>query len=325
MDRTEVLERIEPVLDTQVRRVDHNPRTRVAITPDAVIFRPGGGARTLEMTENGVRGMARYAGIPEGMGKNLRPDTFGRVATELLERKQRYILVVKDGRVVDFAKPGEYHPLNPERVLRSIETAIPGVDYHRVLVMPENSVSLEVIGDRRQPVRRGDLIQAGANIAFSPIGTIAPLVRSYVLQLSCTNGATHNTIIREFHFGGGGEGDDIWQWFRRSVRDAYQAMDRIVARYRQMTEDEIRPEDRALVLTAMLKEAGIVGAAAETVRAWAIENPPQTAYDVVNLITRASSHLLEAPHEVRRAQLAAATFTDEEQHHRICPTCRRER
>jgi len=324
LDRTEVLEQMQPILDTQVRRVDHNPRTRVAVTPDMIVFRPGGGARTLEMTENGVRGMARYAGIPEGMAKTLHPDTFGRVATELLERKQRYILVIKDGRVVDFARPGEYHPLNPERVLRSVEGAIPGIDYHRVLIMPENSVSLEVIGDRRQPVSPGDLVQAGANIAFSPIGTIEPLVQSYVLRLICTNGVMDNTVLREFHFGGG-EGDDIWQWFRRSVRDAYQAVDHIVSHYQRMMEDQISPEDRAAVLTAMLKEARITGQAAETVRAWAIESPPETAYDVMNLITRATSHILEQPQQIRRAQLAAASFSQEATHHRICPTCRRVR
>ena len=323
MDRTQVLERMAPILNTQVRRVEHNPRTRVAVTPDAVTFRPGGG-RTLEVTENGVRRMASFIGLSESIAKNLHPDTFGRAATDLLEVRQRYILVLKEDRVVDFARPGDYHPLNPERVLRTVEAVIPGVDYHRVLVLPENTVSLEIIGDRRQPVRPGDLVQAGASIDFSPIGTIDPIVRSYVLQLVCTNGSRHNTVLRDFHFGGG-DGDNIWQWFRRSVRDAYQALDRIVSKYRSMIDSRIPPEDRAAMLAAMLKEARITGAAADTVRAWAIETPPETAYDMVNLITRASSHLLERPQEIMRAQLAAATFTDEDTHRRICPTCRRER
>ena len=122
---------------------------------------------------------------------------------------------------------------------------------------------------------RGDLIQAGAQVTFSLIGTVDPLVQSYVVCLACTNGMTSNTVIREFHFSGGGEGDNIWQWFRRSVRAACGSLDRIVVRYRQM----------------------------------------------MNLITRANSHLIELPQRVRQAQLAVAKYTYEKTHARLCPVC----
>lgn len=323
MNREEVLEQMAPIMDLEVRDVEHNPRTRVMVTPEVVTFRPGGGARLVEVTPDGVRGMAREAGFPKDLGSKVSPDTFGRVMTELLAHKGRYSLLMKDGRVVDFSKPRQHRNLNPERVLQTVERTMPKVQFHRVLFPDRHSVSLELVGERHQPVVRGDMVQAGAMVTFSPVGIINPVVQSYVMRLVCANGLTSNDVVQEFHFSA--EGDDVWQWFRQSVRSAYNALGRIVTRYQEMRNERIRPEDRAVMLEAMLREAGITKEAADAVRNMALQRPPQSAYDIMNLISWASSHLLESPYQVRRAQLAAASFADRVEHHRICPVCHRAR
>jgi len=322
LNRQEVLEKMEPILNTQVRVMDHNPRTKVVVTPDEVVLRPGGGQHHLEMTTAGVQGMANFIGLPWNLAAKLRPETFGTVATELLGRTNRYALMLKDGAITGMAKPTEYRGLNPARVLTAVEGGIRGLEYHRVLILGNFVVSLELIGEQREPVARGDLIQAGANVMFSPIGTVDPVVQSYALRLTCTNGATHNTVLREFHYGGGGgEGDDVWQWFRTSARDAYNSLNRIVERYRVMMNEQIPADQRALMLEAMLREAKITGPDANAIRALAIENPPQNSYDMMNLMTNASSHLLEDPRRVRRAQAAVQSYTSETEHARLCPVC----
>jgi len=323
MNRTEVLERMEPILNTQVRTMEHNPRTRVIVTPDMVTLRPGGGQHHLEMTTGGVQSLATFVGLPFNLAAKLRPETFGTVATELLGRKNRYSLMIKEGAVTAVAKPTEFHSLNPTRVLTAIEGGIKGIEYHRLLILDNFVASLELIGERREPVVRGDLIQAGAQVTFSPIGTVDPIVQSYALRLVCTNGATSNTILREFHYsgGGGGEGDDIWQWFRSSARDAYNSLSRIVERYRRMMDEQIPADQRAMMLEAMLREAKITGEDANAIRALAIENPPQTSYDLMNLLTNATSHLIEDPRRVRRAQNTVASYTSETEHARVCPVC----
>jgi len=326
LNRVEVLERMEPLTNTQVRTIDHNPRTRVVVTPDMVTFRPGGGQHHLQMTIPGVQSMTKFIGLPDSIAGKLQPETFGNVATELLNRKNRYALVTKDGEVTGVAKPQEYHTLNPERVLRSVEQGIRGIEFHRVLILENFVVSLEVVGERRQAVRSGDLIRAGANISFSPLGTVDPTIQSYALRLICTNGLTSNTILREFHYGGGsggggGEGDDIWQWFRNSTREAYLALDRIVTQYRKMDKEQVPPDQRAMMLEALLREARISGSDANAIRALAIEEPPETSYDMMNLITQATSHIMEDPQRVRRAQLTVADFTSENEHARVCPVC----
>lgn len=323
MNRAEVLEQMAPIMDLRVRDVEHGVHTRINVTPDMITFRPGAG-RTYQLTPEGEKSLASFAGYPQNLRSHLSPGTMARVATELLERQRDYTMLLQDDVVTGFSKRARVSGISPERVVRTIERGIRGnVDFHRVLLLLNHAVQLEVVGERQRPVMAGDLVQAGAMVAFSPIGSIEPLVQAYVLRLACTNGVTSTEILREFHFGG--EGDDIWHFFRESVRDAYRAVDRITARWRQMAREEVSPPDRAMVLEAMLKEAGIGKEDAEVVRAWALEEPPQTAYDVMNLITRASSHLLQDARQVVRAQHAAGSFAQESSHRRICPLCRRNR
>ncbi len=320
------------MMNTEVREIDHKPRTRVVVTPDMVTFHPGAGQHSLEMTEGGVQSLASFIKLPAHLLTQLRPETLGQVSTELLGRKNQYALVVKDKAVTGLIKRGVVHTLNPERVVNIVGTAVRGMEFHRVLILDDFVVSLEIVGERRQAVNSGDLIRAGANITFSPLGTVNPMVQSYALRLLCTNGITGNTILREFTYGhggggggtgggGGGEGDDIWQWFRESTRAAYQSLDKLVTRYRQMMAEEISPADRSMLLTALLREAKITGKEAEAIRAMALENPPQNSYDMMNLMTAASSHVIENPGRVRRTQLAVASYTSTDEHARVCPVC----
>ncbi|MBA7679769.1 hypothetical protein ES703_88073 [subsurface metagenome] len=126
MNRVEVLERMEPILNTQVRTMEHNPRTRVTVTPEMVTLRPGGGQRHLEMTTGGVQSLANFVGLPWNLAAKLRPETFGTVATELLGRQNRYALMIKEGAITAVAKPTEFRSLNPNRVLTAIEGGIRG-------------------------------------------------------------------------------------------------------------------------------------------------------------------------------------------------------
>jgi len=325
MNRTEVLQQLEPITRTQVRQVEHGPRTRITVTPDMVVLRPGSGGHLIPLNESGVKAMANYVGMPKSLCQRLSPDTFGRAATELLARKERYNLLIDNGQVVDFADYRGVRNLSVERVVETIERNIPGTDFHRVNILGQYSAIIEVVGEQRQPVARGDLIRAGAMVTFSPINTIRPAVQSYVLRLACTNGMTANNVLREFQFGGSGEGDNIWQWFRQSLRDAYRSLNIVVSRYREMRNERIPANQRAEMLEAMLRDARITGEDADAIRARAIEEPPRNAYDMVNLLTWASSHVVREPARIRRIQTTVATFTSESQHQQVCPICHRSR
>lgn len=264
--------------------------------------------------------MTNFVGVPQAVSRQLSPDLFGKVVTELLSRKERYNLLLDDDQVRDFGEFHEVQNLPVDRVLTAIEQGIPQCDYHRVSIMGNHSATLEVVGLKQEAVRRGDMVRAGALISFSPINTIQPVVQSYVMRLACTNGMTANTVLAKFT-GGHGEGDNIWQWFRQSARAAGQALGAIVSRYQDMISERVPAAQRASMLEDLLRQAGITGKEAEAVRAQAIQSPPRNTYDMLNLVSWASSHIVRSPERVQRAQNAVAVFTDASQHASVCPLC----
>lgn len=320
MERTAVLEKLEPISHVTTRPVEHTPRTRVLVEPGQVVIRPGSGGHLVPISEDGVKAMTNFVGLPQGVSRQLSPDLFGRVATELLARKERYNLLLDDGQVKNFADYRGIRNLPVDRVLTAIERGMPDCDYHQVSVLGNHSAMLEVVGLKQEAVRRGDLMRAGALIKFSPINTIQPSVQSYVLRMVCTNGMSNATVLAEFT-GGHGEGDDVWQWFRQSVRAAYQSIGKVVSRYQDMIRERVPADQRAGMLEELLRQAGITGKEAEAVRAQAIQEPPRNTYELLNLVSWASSHIVRSPEKVQRVLKAGATFTDEAAHASVCPLC----
>jgi len=319
LKKDDVIKQLQPLADITVRTIDHQPKTKIVVQPDQVILRPGSGSHSMTIGKTGVKSLAGFIGMPQSMGKEISPGLFGEVATQILSRRERYSVLMDKGAIIDFTKPSSAHNLSPERLVSTIEKVIPGADYHKVTTH-DYAATIEIVGEKREPVRKGDLIRAGALINFSPIGSIMPSVQSFVLRLACTNGMTHNDILQEYS-GSGGEGDDIWQWFRKSLHDAYGSLGGIVNRYREMMQDRIPAEQRALILEEMLKRAKIGGEIADVIRSRAIQEPPRNSYEMMNLLTWASSHLITEPAQIGRVREVAATFASEETHHTYCPMC----
>jgi len=320
MDRTAVLDKLEPISHVSARPVVHTARTRVLVQPSQVVIRPGNGGQLVPMSENGVKAMANFVGLPQKVCKELSSDMFGKVVTELLSRKERYNLLLDNDEVQNFGDYRGVRNLPVDRVLSTIEQGMPHCDYQRVSILGNHSAILEMVGTKQEAIRRGDVVQAGAMVTFSPINTVKPVVQSYVLRLACTNGMTSKTVLAEFT-GGHGEGDDVWQFFRQSVRAAYQSMGSVVNRYREMIRERIPADQRAGMLEEFLRQAGITGKEAEAVRAQAIQEPPRNTYDMLNLVTWASSHIIRSPEKIQRALAASATFVSESEHASVCPLC----
>ncbi len=328
--REETLEHIAEMSNFRAVQVKDTAHLRVLATPEGFQMRPGG-RKSYRIGEEGIVPTLAFAGIPKGLATALNPRTTAQALEEVLRKAGALTLLAREEELTDVTKPGKYNPIDPERVFRTVERSVPDFEVHRILDLPHHTVSLQLLGvDEPRPVRGeghaavNDLIRAGVLVEFSPLGLTDPLVQAFAMRLVCTNGAVANDVLREFHFGGrrGGEGDDVWQFFRKSAREAYRAIGRIVERYEQLRRDEVAPADRAMILAAVIKEAGLGQEARAAIEARALENPPQNAFDVYNLITWGSSHVEQDSRRVRRAQRAAANFSAAETHLRFCPTCR---
>lgn len=335
MNANQVMEKLAPVASVTAKKVERDPSTRIIVTPDMVTMRPGRGKRLLEVEKTSVKDLFQFLHTPPDMMGKLHPDTTSRVVNDLMGKHERFDLLMRDGKIIGFRGATNHsdHAMNPERVMETISKVIEKPDYNRVMVSDNQNVSLEIVGIDKAAVTRGDVIRAGALVNFSPLGMTNPSVQSFVLRLACTNGATSNDVLREYSYGGGngggGRGGDggrrqegIWSWLRKGLRDAYQSYGKIVERYQDMVRDEIPEHQRALMLEAMIKEAGLPPEARETIRSMAIENPVRNAYDILNLITYASSHILTEPRHVRRARKAVEDFQSQDTHALFCPVCR---
>lgn len=323
MNRAEVLEQMAPIMGLKARPVEHGPRTRVTVSPDGVEIvhnRHG-----YHLGDSGVKSLLGFTGLPLPLATGLRPRTLESALTELLAGKGHYTLVTSNDEVTGITGSTDFHGVDPERALVNVERSIPNVDYHRVNLL-NSGARVEILGPRQEAVRVGDNVQAGVSVALSPIGTINPQIQSFNLRLVCTNGAIATQVVETFQFGrGGGEGDNIWQWFRQSSKAAYDSFTATVDGYKALAERVIPVGDRAATLEGMIRQAGLTGNLGNTVRGWAVDDPPETEWDIFNLITRASSHLLENSEGILRAQRAAASFSSEAEHRRVCPSCRRQR
>jgi len=327
MDRNQVVEIVERQMPpVRLQRVGDPSRTRVLVAEDGFAIRQGAG-RAQPLTAEAVPRLLNFVGLPKGVAERLQARTLERTATELIASMPSFSVATLEGQVTDLVKAD--HPALPaERVVREAEKAVKGMEFHRVHVLEPHQVRIECVGVQERPVHKGDLIRAGALLHFSPLGTIEPVVQSYGLRLVCTNGQMAEEIIQNYRRqrgGGGGEGDEIWQWFRESVREAYGSLGQVVDRYRALERTSIPARDRAASLSGLLQQAGIRGAMAEAVRAYALEHPPRNEYELYNILTYASSHILDDPREIARAQRAGAQYTTESAHRLRCPTCRRSR
>ena len=332
MDRTEVMQKLEPIVGLDLRCITHQPNTRVSLVPaeQAVILHPGGGHRGMQLSQKGIQSLINYIGLPKSIIEQIQPSTLATIFTEMLAHRQRYSVLASGGVIDAFTKPGDKLRLNPERVLNTVERAAKGVSYHRAFVDDKAvTATLEVVTDRTEAVAKDDIIQAGTKLTFSPVGTVEPEVMSFAMRQWCMNGAVTMDVVQNYHYeGGGGNGGsatpaDFWAWLHNSVRESCGSLGQIVSHWKKLQRERIPARDRAGLVEGMIRRAHLPTEAATTIRAMAIENPPQNSYDLLNFVTYASSHLLQDPRQIDRAQTSAAVFASEDTHSRVCPVCHR--
>lgn len=320
MDRAAVVERLAPLTRVRAQTVESGPNVRVLVGPDGTTLRRGRSA-PLDFAPEGIRSLMGATGLTQRVVDQISPATAGTVLTEILGRQPRYTVVTQEGRIVELAKEGQYHHVDAGRVVTAIERANGEVDFHRLIELPHYTARLELVTTQEAPVTRGDLVRAGAVVQFSTLGITRPLVQAFTQRLVCTNGATASDYLQEFTFGG--EGDNLYQWFRQSLRGAIRSVAGVVERYRLMAGRELPAEERAHILEGLLRAAGLHNnrPIAGAVHARALEAPPQTEWDAFNLLTWATSHTDLNGLALVRAQNAIATWAGETEHRRVCPAC----
>jgi len=320
----EVIEKVRPVLDLDTYVVKPGTNTSLVLDPGQAILRHNGDETRLG---NEVIGkFMRRLGISAKLGEMLSRKTLEAVASDLLVQAEPFVVVTQEDVGVGIVDSVNCRPVDIEELLVVIDAEAPEAIAQRVIVDPISmAVSIEVVTEKLEPVVKDDLVQAGALIRFSPIGTIQPLVQAYTSRLVCLNGMTDMRVYNSWKHSGGNGSSEFEEWLHVSVKDAIGSFEGIVERYKVLAMTSISAHDRPAILEALLQEAYMGKVANDAVKAKALEEVPETAWDMVNLVSWATSHIVEEPARIGYGMAAAANFVHSDAYLKSCPVCHQSR
>lgn len=319
MDLTTLQNELQDLRDLRVETLSEDATLSVVPAEQFMIVRDG----TDQYMLNGAvyANTLKYIGMAKSMATRLKSSTASAVATELMQSKGRATALLRDTELMAIVPKGRYKSLPVDVVLDTIEETLGDVECNRVTLGSRYGARLELLGEREHEVIKGDLVQSGVMIDFNPVGLTDPIVQSYGLRLVCTNGMTANTVLETYVMTP--DVTETQTWLRDAITNAYEGLDDAVIKWRDMAGFPVTPEDRALLLGGFIRDARLKATEQATLLSRATEEPPETAYDVFNLMTWFNSHVLTDPRRLARAQATAARFAQDNIYHRNCPTCHR--
>ena len=324
MDKEQLINILSPVADLKVNNISGNARFEFTNEGNLYVRTP---THEYALDKGGRKDLFKYIGFNDKLAKRLSIGLANQAVTELYQRGgETSALVREDNEIVGFAPVGRYRSVPVPAMIDNIETAIgSGVEYNRGMLMPNFDTRIEVVGDKQEQVQQGDYVRGGVAVRFNPLGITNPLIQTFGLRLICTNGLTAHTVLESYELGMDKDitNSELFEWVQDTVSDAYQSIENTAIKWRAMAQDKINPADRPQLIGSLARNARLRGEQATALWAQATEEPPETAWDVANLMTWLSSHVLENDEQVVRVQDTVAMFVDEQHHTRFCPTCKR--
>jgi hypothetical protein len=86
MNRVEVLEKLNPMVEGEIRNVKSSDGARVIVEDGTVGLRTHRGARLIDMGPEGVKSVTHFVGLPLHLARELTHATFSQALSELLGR-----------------------------------------------------------------------------------------------------------------------------------------------------------------------------------------------------------------------------------------------
>jgi len=297
--------------------------TSIELMRDEPVFRAD--KIELELTEKTVTQLVDYLRIPAHIRDGITMETLEVIMQELLPQSAPFTIIYRGKKAEQITREeAKYHRVVPERLIAVIDEKIPEAAVQRIVV-GEDWAKLEVVSECNDaPVVVGDVVRAGVMVNFSPIGTVKPTVQSYVMRLVCLNGMSTLHSYDQYGAKYKGDGDESFtNWLGDRVVHAYGEFAHVVESCKKLQGTKILEENRALMLAGLLKQASLGKDIDEMIKADAIEDPPENEWDLVNLLTRATSHHVTDPLDIGWGMWIASKFASEDHHMKMCPACHR--
>ncbi len=321
MDRLQVEAYLEPLLSQHASVTE---KFDVRVSPDYTMIVGADIPKTgMVLTKDARDRIFSLAGISKKTVGRLSMNTANNALTELLRQEGDLMLLHDNQYIQDILPVQRLRPVDSKSMLDTLQETIPDHAFHRVMRIGQHSIQIESVGSHvveDDIGKKGSLVQAGVVTRFSPLGLDAPEVQNFVVRLVCVNGMTSTEFFNKYTTGPLAE---VIPWYQQSLIRAYAGMDGLLGKWNNLAEEHLTTAERVLLLNGLLKAARVSHAETEIIHNEAMQNPPETSYEVLQLITWAASHVIEEPLAILRAQEAASSFVDAQQHAMWCPTCKR--
>jgi len=256
------------------------------------------------------------------MLNKLSVKTMQYVVDDLLLQTKPFFITMKNGKPIDIVVGSPAMAVNPNKALSLIKEIAPEFLITRIRVASGDYCSVEIaIPSIEGEVRKGDILYGGAMINFSPIGSIAPAVQSYTVRLACTNGMTSQQFYGKWSkAGGNGDFDD---WLRSSINESKIQFNVILDGYKKLVGEVIEPDDVEAVFAQMAKFVGFTKQDLVQVKMLLLKDPPKNMWEMTNLFSYATTHLLTDPSAIGDIMWNTSRITTPEYHAKVCPQCHR--
>lgn len=302
-------------------------RSKVVASGDTK-FRPDGdkltvkqGRSTFDVTPRVMDQLANITPMPSSYMKRCDAELLATNLNHWIPTLGTLRLNTKGGELIALGNP-RVPAVHPERVGAKLASVVGDQCKLDRAHGSLDWIDLYVVGAKRDHVKKGDWVEAGLHVGFSPIGIANPLAEGYVRRLVCTNGATVHKGVYVFKYGDGDGGEDdgvsstsVWQWFNTAMKEAYKSFPKEIGRLRDMTKQRVNPSQVVAQVTQ-----GLPRNAARLIEARMMDESPRTMYDVYNIITYVASHNIDNPNIVNNMFHRAGQLDSD---HRNCPVCRR--
>lgn len=331
LDQQDVVDFLDSMRGVNGTRVETDPNTKVRIEGDHATISPGKGKRTVMVEADHLPDLFSFIKLAPETASKLKDTTRNLVATELLRDREAFTMLVEDGKLQGFGKLTKNVPaIRPSVAVNNMQKATghEGGEWVRAEEIRPGVAHLELMSYRAHELgyvgdgKVGDTVYAGADILLSPPGLANPEVDSYTLVRVCGNGSCDIGMHMAYRYGN--DGDDVWGWFRASVRNAIKHSALTVEVMRKLAEDNIEPDQRAPVIEALILEAGFKAGSpeADSIRAKALESDIKNGFDAHQVLTWATSHLnLDGGFRYKAQRKLSQVASDGIIHNMVCPTC----
>ncbi len=305
------------------------PAKEVTITGEGAIL----GANRVPLAEGTLDRVLREVGAPVEYFKVKQPQLRIRALAGHIERGDlgsSIGAVVRDGKIETIFR-ADLTRLTNEDVLTAVSEGIgePGAELSvaKVVNTPDR-LDVELVTPQQQiEVRHGDVVYGGLHIEHYPYGQKATVIQTFLQRLVCTNGMTRRecassegvTRTRRLPTSQANARDLQMQQVRTLASRNWAALEPQLEALKSTAEEPVHVEP---VLRNWLRQARLSDGLMESLlRAWAAEGSEETAFGLINAVTRVATHHRHEITERERRLLSALGGIMSFARRHVCPRC----